>query len=150
MKNITPIDNLVDIDSIPSEILPPYSNPNFNDQIDTENINRGQQSNTLRSRIRQDSSNWRTAMNGGGSNEYRGDWIEPSGEYDFLPKNSRASHFQGPPQIQLNCMDIAEHVQNCPICTRFYAPEDKTNLYLIIIVLSVICFLLFKKILDEK
>ena len=52
-----------------------------------------------------------------------------------------------------SCMDVATHVQNCPICTRFYGSENNNNSYLyiiIIIILSLFCILLTKKVIDDK
>jgi hypothetical protein len=55
-----------------------------------------------------------------------------------------------PPQHQsilINCIDIAKHVQDCPICSRFYN-NDKTTYVITIVVLSIVCLLLLKKILN--
>jgi hypothetical protein len=46
-----------------------------------------------------------------------------------------------------SCLDVAEHIANCPICSKFYN-TDKTIYIIAIIVLFVICILLLKKILD--
>ena len=56
---------------------------------------------------------------------------------------------------EYSCMDVATHVQNCPICTRFYGAEKNNNnnstLYIIvIIVLSLLCILLAKKVIEDK
>lgn len=45
------------------------------------------------------------------------------------------------------CLDVADHVQNCPICSQFY--KTNTSPYIIsIIILAIICLLLLKKVLD--
>lgn len=47
-----------------------------------------------------------------------------------------------------NCLDLANHAQQCPICTKLYKTD--VRLYLIIIaVLAIIILLLFKKVLDS-
>lgn len=53
------------------------------------------------------------------------------------------------PEVHMtyNCIDIARHVQDCPICSRFYN-RDNTLYIIIIIVLAVICLLLLKKVLN--
>lgn len=53
------------------------------------------------------------------------------------------------PEVHMtyNCIDIARHIQDCPICSRFYN-NDKTIYIIIIIVLSLICLLLLKKVLN--
>ncbi len=45
------------------------------------------------------------------------------------------------------CLEMAQHVKNCPICTKFY-DNDKTVYIIIIIVLAIICILLLKRVLE--
>ena len=54
--------------------------------------------------------------------------------------------FNMPPNSP-SCLDIAEHIANCPICSKFYN-TDKTFYIIAIIVQAIICVLLLKKILD--
>ena len=56
---------------------------------------------------------------------------------------------QPPPQMssQPSCLDIASHVHDCPICSRFYHC-DRTIYIVIIAIISMICLLLLKKILN--
>ena len=51
------------------------------------------------------------------------------------------------PLTSISCMDFHGHVQGCPICSRFYN-SDKTVLYVVIVVLTIVCLLLLKKVLD--
>jgi hypothetical protein len=46
-----------------------------------------------------------------------------------------------------NCLDISRHIQDCPICTKFYH-NDKTVYILVIVILSIVCLLLLKKVLN--
>lgn len=46
-----------------------------------------------------------------------------------------------------NCIQIAEHIRECPICSKFYK-NDNTVHIIIIIVLSIMCLLLLKRVLD--
>lgn len=48
----------------------------------------------------------------------------------------------------MNCMDIANHVKNCPICTKFY-DNDKTIYIVIIVVLAIVAVLLLKRVLEH-
>ena len=51
---------------------------------------------------------------------------------------------------KMNCVDIAEHVRVCPICSKFYSNTDK-NFYLIVIfVLCVVCLILFNRVINDK
>ena len=48
---------------------------------------------------------------------------------------------------QLNCIDVANHIQSCPICSKFY--HNDRSLYIITIaVLCIICILLLKRVLN--
>lgn len=48
---------------------------------------------------------------------------------------------------QYNCIDIANHIQSCPICSRFYA-NDRTVYIIAIVVLTIVCLLLLKRVLN--
>ena len=57
-----------------------------------------------------------------------------------------------PPQqkmdaLSYNCIDISKHIQECPICSRFYH-NDKTVYIIAIVVLSIVCLLLLKRVLN--
>lgn len=55
--------------------------------------------------------------------------------------NQPVQHVQQP----LNCITIAQHIDNCPICSRLY-DTDKTLYILAIIGLLILCFLMAKHI----
>lgn len=46
-----------------------------------------------------------------------------------------------------SCIDVANHIASCPICSKFYN-NDKTAYIIAIILLSILCILLLKKVLD--
>lgn len=46
-----------------------------------------------------------------------------------------------------SCLAIAEHVKDCPICSKFYK-NDNTVYIIVIVVLAIICILLLKRVLD--
>lgn len=48
---------------------------------------------------------------------------------------------------QFNCIDIARHIQDCPICSKFYS-SDKTIYIIVIVILAIVCLLLIKKVLN--
>ena len=52
------------------------------------------------------------------------------------------------PENTPSCLNVAEHIANCPICSKFYN-DDKSIYIIAIIVLAVICVLLLKKVLDR-
>ena len=47
------------------------------------------------------------------------------------------------------CLEIADHVANCPICSKFYN-NDPTIYIIAILILSAVCIVLLKKVLDSK
>lgn len=46
-----------------------------------------------------------------------------------------------------DCITIHDHIQNCPLCSKFYN-NDRTVYIIAIIVLAIICIILLKKVLD--
>ena len=52
-----------------------------------------------------------------------------------------------PPVGSPTCLDIADHVGACPICSRFYK-NDNTVYIIAIVILAIICILLLKKVLN--
>ena len=48
---------------------------------------------------------------------------------------------------QLTCVEIAKHIKECPICSKFY-DTDKSIYIIVIIVLSICCIVLLKKLLE--
>jgi hypothetical protein len=46
-----------------------------------------------------------------------------------------------------SCLEIADHVSLCPICSRFYR-TDSTIYVIAIVLLAVICILLLKRVLN--
>ena len=47
----------------------------------------------------------------------------------------------------ITCLHIANHIYDCPICSKFYN-NDKTVYIICIVVLSIICIMLLKRVLD--
>jgi hypothetical protein len=52
-----------------------------------------------------------------------------------------------PPVGSPTCLEIADHVGACPICSRFYI-KDNTVYIIAIVILAIICILLLKKVLN--
>ena len=64
---------------------------------------------------------------------------QPMHQEVFISNNSRPS---GP-----TCIEVADHIANCPICSKFYN-NDKTIYIIAIIMLAIVCILLLKRVLD--
>lgn len=65
----------------------------------------------------------------------------PPQEYDGVHKSINM------PTNLPNCLEVAEHIMNCPICSKFYN-NDKTIYIIAIVALAIICVLLLKKVMD--
>jgi hypothetical protein len=65
---------------------------------------------------------------------------------EFNPEISNFRDVNIPaPQVPLNCISIAQHIDTCPICSRLY-DTDKTLYILAIMGLLILCFLMVKRI----
>jgi hypothetical protein len=51
------------------------------------------------------------------------------------------------PDNSPTCLNVAEHIANCPVCSKFY-DNDKTIYIIAIVVLAIICILLLKRVLN--
>jgi hypothetical protein len=51
------------------------------------------------------------------------------------------------PTYVINCIEIARHIEGCPICSRFYN-NDKTMYIIVIVILAIVCLLLMKRVLN--
>ena len=49
--------------------------------------------------------------------------------------------------VTLYCLDVHSHIQSCPICSRFFK-HDNSVYIIVIVVLSIICILALKKVLN--
>jgi hypothetical protein len=52
-----------------------------------------------------------------------------------------------PPVGSPTCLEIHDHVQQCPICSKFFN-NDNTVYIIAIVILSIICILLLKRVLN--
>lgn len=78
----------------------------------------------------------------------------PQGQQEMMMNGPYSPGQPGPaPYIekfaspQFNCIDIARHIQDCPICSKFYS-SDKTIYIIVIVILAIVCLLLLKKVLN--
>lgn len=80
--------------------------------------------------------------------------------YYHQPQQQQAEYFAPPPPQQQQepppmrpaydsptCLEIADHVGSCPICSRFYK-NDNTVYIIAIVILAIICILLLKRVLN--
>ena len=76
-------------------------------------------------------------------------------QYQQLPLQQRPEHMSNPDyyepfkhsQSHVNCRDLVEHYESCPLCSKFFK-TDYTLYIIIIIMLSITVIILLKKVLN--
>jgi len=138
-RNVTPIGDLMDMDEIGS---PP---PQFRAIRNTSKTMYGGGSpEQMGSERAQMEAHRRQGMPPGGPGPPGAYTGEGYGPEQYGPMHRE--HYQPNRQLreylkpEPTCLEMAQHVKNCPICTKFY-DNDKTVYIIIIIVLAIICIL---------
>jgi hypothetical protein len=158
-KNVTFIDDLIDTDTLMSG----GGSIGNTDYISKGNMERDEYTNQVQNRhIRKQDKDMSYAMNGGmiQSAPIRENFqIQPyQGQGQFQPfqqpfvfeepviKQQRNNHFFEPEE--LSCMTVANHIKDCPICSKFYNCDN--SMYIVCIVLLImVCVILLKKIIEK-
>jgi hypothetical protein len=155
--------------------IPPQKFNNLQQQVSEENNERTTKIKPLDGKLRTN-VNMNRAMNGGSIypsnpimhsppeitnpsyNEY--DQVIDANNYRLGPKayplrnpgnNSYSQLVEGYKEHykeQLNCIDVSNHIKNCPICSKFYE-NDKSIYIIIIIILAIVCIILARKVLEN-
>lgn len=66
---------------------------------------------------------------------------------EYIQESPPQPQYRSDPLHDISCLHIANHIYECPICSRFYN-NDKTVYIICIVVLSIICLLLLKRVLN--
>lgn len=165
----TPIEQLMNLDDIfPDSTMQsmdgypqkPGVNPNFTQQMNTENSERSKYSIPMSNKMRTN-VNMSRAMDGGSRSvpstqyEYQpenpdnyrmGPNAYPTQTRNYVPQNYQS--LEGYGHREISCIEIANHVRSCPICSKFY-DNDKSVYVIIIVILAIVCAILFKKVLEN-
>lgn len=158
-QNTTSINELLDIDELElsQQYQPVIKNPKYHD---AEIFPNGE-ANKFEKYIRQ--THHIPAMESGmnmGNESYKNPNINEmykndmykNEEYftEYLPVEQSSSipykKIEMPPNSP-SCIEVAEHLLACPVCSRLYN-NDKTVYIIAIVILAFICILLLKKVLD--
>lgn len=153
-RNTTPIDDLMDLDD--TNIIPNTSSSSLNTSKFIRNS--GIQMNADSGMSPYNQSN---QSNQSRTNQYfpppKSSSPQQPPSYPQQPPSSPQQPPSSPqPRLKINnipeiytpnCIDIHNHVTQCPICSKFFKFDN--SVYIIsIIVLSIICILLLKKVLN--
>ena len=148
-KNVTFIDDLFDVSSIQTP-------SNYMDEVNNERDSYQSQIQSKHIRKHKDAS---YGMNGGMQNDF---FPLPPPTQIYQPQDQPQPQPQiiQPQQIypqqiyphqfseDISCITIANHIKECPICSRFY--NNDHSIYIIsIILLIIVCILLVKKIIEK-
>jgi hypothetical protein len=68
--------------------------------------------------------------------------------HDHNYPHEKVEQYENSPPKTLNCLDVVNHVESCPICSRFYNNNNKNIYIIIIVILSIFCLLLLKRVLN--
>ena len=135
-NNVTYIDDLPDLEELESR--------DFQNQFPQQKENhRGNIPEKFRKFIR---TSMGTPPDQSGMNTYQ----QPYKEREFFhpPEQFQNDNFTHKPLNETpSCLDIHSHVSHCPICSKFFK-NDNTVYIIAIVVLSIICILLLKKLLN--
>jgi hypothetical protein len=75
-------------------------------------------------------------------------YIKGYPEYADKPEeNVKIESYEKPKDKNITCVDVANHASSCNVCSRLYN-NDKTIFIIAIVLLSIICIILLKKVLE--
>ena len=176
-KNVTFIDDLFDADNgmspngmspngmSPNGMSPNGMPPNGNDYMMKGNIERDEFRNQINSKhIRSNDRDYNFALNGGHEMPPPPPPSQPIYENyhqrSFFPfdldtfQQPRYSQQQFQPVQEryveeISCMTVANHIKDCPICSKFYNCDN--SMYIVCIALLIIvCIILLKRIIEKS
>src|SRR6056300_1953922 len=85
--------------------------------------------------------------------EYSHQYNSPASSIEYQPEQDPTIRVKEEvktidmPKNSPSCLDVAEHIMNCPLCSKFYH-NDNTIYIITIVVLVIIVILLLKKVLN--
>ena len=168
----TPIEQLMNLDDIfqdssmqSMEGRPPMPgvNSNFNQQMLTENYEREKYATPMSNKMRTN-VNMSRAMDGGSRSipitnyreaEYQAEDPRnyrsglnsyPVPKTNYVPQSYQS--LEGYTHRELSCIEVANHIRSCPICSKIY-DNDKSVYIIIIVILVIVCAILFKKVIEN-
>jgi len=150
-QNFTMIDELFDADSLGPEY------------ISKGNIERDEYSNQIKNRHIRVHEKDHFALNGTPDFDMQMPMQMPMQMQPFQPQMQMPMQPQMQMQVQMpmqpqqmypryhdeiSCLTIANHIKDCPICSKFYNCDN--SIYIVcIVVLVILCIILFKKIIEK-
>jgi hypothetical protein len=82
-------------------------------------------------------------------NNYRmGPNAYPVPKTNYVPQNYNSLEGYNRGNRELTCIEVANHIRSCPICSKIY-DNDKSVYIIIIVILVIVCAILFKKVIEN-
>ena len=67
--------------------------------------------------------------------------------HPYQQQNNQTENYENKEKSTCSCVSVSDHVLNCKVCTKLYS-NDRTIYIITIFMLSIICILLLKKVLN--
>ena len=148
-KQVTMIDDLMDLEAQPPSMMHPNQSSNIQMDPDTSFTQKF---------IRSQSNG-----NGMGKLDEVQRQIVPYQQKQPFPPQVRQEIIETPPEmkiphytpqgynpsIRLHCVDIVNHIKDCPVCQKLYNNNEKNIYILVIVILLIIIALLVKKLIEK-
>ena len=67
---------------------------------------------------------------------------------ELVEEKYQNPYYSIPNNSPYSCLDVSGHIENCPICSKFYN-NDKSVYIISIIILLIISIILLKKVLEK-
>ena len=138
-EKVTLVDELIDLDNQPSvqnmnDILPSGDQNKYTKYIRNSHVSKYPELNIPQQQI----------MPSNIAEAYSQEFYDPQ----FQQHNLQQPGNKIPSNSPYSCLDIAGHINNCPICSKFYN-NDKSLYIVTIVILIIVCVLLLKKCLEK-
>lgn len=154
-KNVTMIDDLPDLNELESQLAPHFGGPahlqnpddlrpknmEFTQKFIRESHNGMQKYDEINQSIH-------SAM-GFQQNDHR--FQMEKNQYQPMIEESRPvieENVRLPKYREIHCVDIIDHIKDCPVCCKIHNNNEKTIYIVIIIILVIICAFLLKRVLE--
>ena len=146
-QNVTLVDELMDLDNYNDSSTYGSNDPKYRKVIrsDVKSIPYNEPMDPRRAQIRPRQPNMENPHSVRHPQSHPSHPSHPNPQ-NIASKMNNSENSNSTPRI--HCIDICNHIKNCPICSKFYR-NDKTALYVIVFILIIICILLFKKVLSD-
>lgn len=163
-KNVTMIDELPDLNDLESQPAPHFGGPahlqnsdaqrpknmEFVQKFIRESHNGMQKYDEINQSIHSSMNFQPTEMRSLSGSQQEGYPLERN-PYQPFTQDSKPmieENIRLPKYREIHCVDIIDHIKDCPVCCKIHNNNEKTIYIVIIIILVIICAFLLKRVLE--